>query len=69
MIAPYPPGIPILMPGERMSEKIAKYLLSLEGFDNAYPGFETETHGVHIRKCPNTGRAEYRIPVLKEKEK
>jgi arginine/lysine/ornithine decarboxylase len=49
MVVPYPPGIPIVMPGERFSagtSMIVDYLKVLEAFDNEFPGFETEVHGV-----------------------
>lgn len=52
MLAPYPPGIPLLMPGEKVTQDctiIIKYLSMLERFDNAFPGFENEVHGVDIR--------------------
>lgn len=50
MIVPYPPGIPVLMPGERLPaepDPIVAYLLALEEFDRAFPGFEHEVHGIH----------------------
>ena len=49
MLAPYPPGIPLIMPGEKITKKslsIIKYMQMLEDFDNLFPGFETEIHGV-----------------------
>jgi arginine/lysine/ornithine decarboxylase len=51
MIVPYPPGIPIIMPGERFTastKAIVDYLRLCEDFDNAFPGFENEIHGVTI---------------------
>jgi arginine/lysine/ornithine decarboxylase len=48
-IVPYPPGIPVLMPGEkitRVSKSILDYLSAMEKFDARFPGFEHETHGV-----------------------
>ncbi|MDX2422283.1 MAG: Orn/Lys/Arg decarboxylase N-terminal domain-containing protein [Amphritea sp.] len=50
MLVPYPPGIPVLMPGERLPEgksPIVDYLLSLQEFGKAFPGFEHEVHGIH----------------------
>ncbi|MET9395278.1 Orn/Lys/Arg decarboxylase N-terminal domain-containing protein [Streptomyces sp. NPDC006624] len=49
-IALYPPGIPVLMPGERVGagdSDLMKYLKLLEAFDQRFPGFGNETHGVH----------------------
>ncbi len=52
MLAPYPPGIPIVMPGEKITPSakiIIEYLQMLERFDNAFPGFEHDVHGVEVR--------------------
>ena len=48
-VVPYPPGIPLLMPGENAGEAdgpLLAYLKSLEAFDRLFPGFEHDTHGV-----------------------
>lgn len=42
----YPPGIPLLMPGEKASEEAVDYLRALQDFDRRFPGFEHEVHGV-----------------------
>jgi arginine decarboxylase len=50
-VVPYPPGIPILMPGENAgsnSGAILGYLRALQEFDRMFPGFEHDTHGVEI---------------------
>jgi arginine decarboxylase len=50
MVVPYPPGIPILMPGERIGSADSaglRYLQALEIFDRMFPGFEHEVHGIH----------------------
>lgn len=61
-IVPYPPGIPLLMPGERIESggNHIKYLKALESFDRKFPGFEHDTHGVE-----NIGGF-YHLYVLKE---
>lgn len=49
MIVPYPPGIPIMMGGEAMNEKaqpIFEYLKLRQDFENEFPGYESEIHGV-----------------------
>jgi arginine decarboxylase len=49
MVVPYPPGIPVLMPGESAGPgdgPILQYLTSLEAFDKHFPGFEHDIHGV-----------------------
>jgi arginine decarboxylase len=62
-VVPYPPGIPILMPGERFGEKtrgVGDYLLGLEAFDAKFPGFGHDTHGVEV-KHDASGRAYYAL--------
>jgi arginine decarboxylase len=62
MIVPYPPGIPVVMPGERFGAEdsgLVRYLEASEKIDARFPGFETEIHGIHIQ--PN---GSYRIPCL-----
>jgi len=49
MMVPYPPGIPIMMGGEIMNEKarpIFEYLKLRQDFENKFPGYESEIHGV-----------------------
>ena len=49
MVVPYPPGIPILMPGESAGAAdgpLLEYLAALEAFDKRFPGFEHDIHGV-----------------------
>ena len=49
MMVPYPPGIPIIMGGEMLNEKakpIFEYLKMRQDFENAYPGYESDIHGV-----------------------
>lgn len=51
MVTPYPPGIPLIMPGERItheSQAIIDYLFALQTFDQRFPGFEHELQGVEI---------------------
>ena len=50
-LVPYPPGIPIVMPGEKVTQKkrvVVDYLLALETFDRHFPGFEHDTHGIEL---------------------
>ncbi|MFV0626561.1 MAG: Orn/Lys/Arg decarboxylase N-terminal domain-containing protein [Alphaproteobacteria bacterium] len=51
MLVPYPPGIPVLMPGERIAKDdkgIIGYLNALQEFDKNFPGFEHEIQGVNV---------------------
>lgn len=50
-IVPYPPGIPLLMPGEEVGSAdgpALSYLAALEAFDGRFPGFEHDTHGIEV---------------------
>ncbi len=46
LVTPYPPGIPLLIPGERFNETIVRYLRFARDFNAAFPGFETDIHGL-----------------------
>lgn len=49
MLVPYPPGIPLIMPGERFttqSRAILDYLAFARTFDKAFPGFDVDVHGL-----------------------
>ncbi len=46
MLTPYPPGIPLLIPGERFNKTIVQYLRFAREFNSAFPGFETDVHGL-----------------------
>ncbi|UVL20959.1 lysine decarboxylase [Pseudomonas sp. B21-023] len=49
MLVPYPPGIPLIMPGERFTEatrSILVYLDCARAFDQGFPGFVADVHGL-----------------------
>jgi arginine/lysine/ornithine decarboxylase len=46
LVTPYPPGIPLLIPGERFNKKIVDYLRFARGFNHRFPGFDTDVHGL-----------------------
>lgn len=51
-VVPYPPGIPLLMPGENAGPSdgpVLGYLKSLQAFDRKFPGFGHDTHGVEVK--------------------
>jgi len=51
MLVPYPPGIPMSMPGERLgdaSSPVVKLIVAMEKFGRRFPGFERETHGIEL---------------------
>ncbi len=68
MVVPYPPGIPIIMEGERFSgsaELIVDYLQKVETFEYEFPGFEGDIHGV-VREEGEMGRQYFKIYCLTE---
>jgi arginine decarboxylase len=46
LLTPYPPGIPLLVPGERFNSAIVNYLKFARDFNERFPGFETDVHGL-----------------------
>ncbi|MBV1774203.1 arginine/lysine/ornithine decarboxylase [Burkholderiaceae bacterium DAT-1] len=46
LLTPYPPGIPLLIPGERFNKTIVDYLKFARAFNERFPGFETDIHGL-----------------------
>jgi arginine decarboxylase len=46
LLTPYPPGIPLLIPGERFNAIIVNYLKFARDFNERFPGFETDVHGL-----------------------
>ena len=46
LVTPYPPGIPLLIPGERFNATIVRYLRFARDFNRQFPGFETDIHGL-----------------------
>ena len=64
-IIPYPPGIPLLISGEVISQEHVAYLRVMEAFDRAFPGFENEIQGVDTENLADGG---YKITALVEEE-
>ncbi|MGV8927843.1 MAG: lysine decarboxylase LdcC [Ewingella sp.] len=63
MILPYPPGVPVVMPGEMITQQsraVLDFLIMLCSIGEHYPGFETDIHGA---KLTEDGR--YLVKVLK----
>ncbi len=48
LVTPYPPGIPLLIPGERFNRTIVEYLQFARSFNERFPGFDTDVHGLVI---------------------
>ena len=52
MLVPYPPGIPLIMPGERFTEDsrpLIDYLTFTGRFERQFPGFAADVHGLQRR--------------------
>ncbi len=67
-IVPYPPGIPLMMPGEKAGadkKAVVDYLLAMELFDGHFPGFEHDNHGIEIER-DGQGRPTYKVYVVKQ---
>ncbi len=67
MLVPYPPGIPLIMPGERFTQAtraIIDYLQSVGTFDRRFPGFESDVHGLPHQ--PGPGGRVYSVDCIKE---
>jgi arginine decarboxylase len=55
LLTPYPPGIPLLVPGERFNKKICDFLKFTREFNDAFPGFATDVHGLVAEELPGGG--------------
>ena len=63
LVTPYPPGIPLLIPGERFNKRIVDYLKFARDFNERFPGFETDIHG--LVKTEVNGRKEYYVDCVR----
>lgn len=57
LLTPYPPGIPLLIPGERFNHIIVQYLKFARDFNKLFPGFETDIHGLVEEEVEGGGKA------------
>ena len=64
LLTPYPPGIPLLIPGERFNKVIVNYLKFAREFNEKFPGFETDNHGL-VKQLVD-GKAEYFVDCVKQ---
>ena len=62
LLTPYPPGIPLLIPGERFNKIIVNYLKFARDFNEKFPGFETDNHGLVKQKI--SGKAHYFVDCV-----
>ncbi len=64
LVTPYPPGIPLLIPGECFNKRIIDYLFFARDFNDQFPGFETDIHG--LVKGVIDGRSQYYVDCVKQ---
>ncbi len=65
LLTPYPPGIPLLIPGERFNKKIVDYLKFTREFNAKFPGFATDVHGLVVEKSED-GKLSYYVDCVGE---
>jgi arginine/lysine/ornithine decarboxylase len=65
LLTPYPPGIPLLIPGERFNKKIVDYLRFTRDFNLRFPGFDTDVHGL-VGEDGGEGRTRYFVDCVRE---
>ena len=66
LLTPYPPGIPLLIPGERFNRTIVEYLQFACEFNASFPGFETIVHGLSMEQRED-GSIRYYVDCLVDK--
>ncbi len=64
LLTPYPPGIPLLIPGERFNGTIVRYLQYARALNEAFPGFETDIHG--LVKDESSGKVCYFVDCVRQ---
>ncbi len=65
LVTPYPPGIPLLIPGEVFNRKIIDYLKFSRDFNKQCPGFESDIHGL-VEEKDAQGVTHYFADCVKE---
>ncbi|MED5621680.1 arginine/lysine/ornithine decarboxylase [Ideonella sp. BN130291] len=65
LVTPYPPGIPLLIPGERFNKKIVDYLKFARSFNHQFPGFDTDVHGLVEEDDVAPGERTYYVDCVK----
>jgi arginine/lysine/ornithine decarboxylase len=65
LLTPYPPGIPLLIPGERFNRKIVDYLRFAREFNQRFPGFHTDVHGL-VEQDLGNGLKRYYVDCVQQ---
>jgi arginine decarboxylase len=63
LLTPYPPDIPLPIPGERFDAATGRHLGFARHFNGQFPGLETDIHGL-VRKTEN-GKARYYVDCVR----
>ena len=66
LLTPYPPGIPLLIPGERFNATIVRYLQFARDFNERFPGFETDIHGLVKTVDKDSGKVSYYVDCVRQ---
>ncbi|MCK6431827.1 MAG: arginine/lysine/ornithine decarboxylase [Burkholderiaceae bacterium] len=64
LLTPYPPGIPLLIPGERFNRKIVEFLRFTREFNAKFPGFDTDVHGL-VETTDEAGARVYAVDCVR----
>ncbi len=64
LLTPYPPGIPLLIPGERFNKTIVEYLKFARSFNAKFPGFDTDIHGLAEEEVD--GKTRYFVDCVRQ---
>lgn len=70
MMVPYPPGIPIMMGGEEFdchAGDILDYLIARQNFENKFPGYESDIHGIERTAPDENGNKYFKTLLIKNK--
>jgi arginine/lysine/ornithine decarboxylase len=65
LLTPYPPGIPLLVPGEVFNRKIVQYLKFTREFNAQFPGFDTDVHGLVEEEGSAGGDRRYYVDCVR----
>ncbi|HTQ00572.1 MAG TPA: arginine/lysine/ornithine decarboxylase [Casimicrobiaceae bacterium] len=65
LLTPYPPGIPLLIPGERFNRTIVEYLKFARSFNERFPGFDTDIHG--LVEVDEAGKRRYFMDCVRQR--
>jgi arginine decarboxylase len=66
LLTPYPPGIPLLVPGERFNSTIVEYLKFAYNFNQRFPGFDTDIHGL-VNESFDVPQTTYYVDCLRDR--